>query len=68
MAMSQAANKVEDVIGHTGDATTEQNMSNPARDVPKYADPSGEKMLALVWNGKNSVKIRYPGATQGESY
>lgn len=57
MALSQAANVVERLLGHTGDATTEQNMTNPDRDVAKYADPSGEKMKALVWNGKNDVKV-----------
>src|SRR6201996_7532687 len=57
MALSQAALLVENLIGHTGDATTEQNLSNPSKDAEKYADPSGEKMKALVWNGKNSVKI-----------
>ena len=57
MALSQAANLIEKAIGHTGDATTEQNMTNPARDREKYGDPSGETMKALVWNGKNSVKV-----------
>ncbi|RVX72790.1 hypothetical protein B0A52_03143 [Exophiala mesophila] len=57
MALSQAAAKVEQAIGHTGDATTEQNLSNPAKDPSKYADPSGEKMKALIWNGKNDVKV-----------
>ena len=57
MAMSQAANLLEKALGHTGDATTEQNVSNPNRDIEKYADPSGEKMKALVWNGKNDVKV-----------
>jgi threonine dehydrogenase-like Zn-dependent dehydrogenase len=57
MALSQAAGLLEKVIGHTGDATTEQNLSNPANDPGKYADPSGEKMKALVWNGKNSVSV-----------
>jgi hypothetical protein len=57
MALSQASNLVEKAIGHTGDAATEQNLSNPARDPAKYADPSGAKMKALVWNGKNSVKL-----------
>lgn len=57
MAMTQAANLVEKILGHTGDATTEQNMTNPNRDISKYADPSGEKMKALVWNGKNDVKV-----------
>lgn len=57
MALSQAAAAVEKIIGHGGEATTEQNLSNPAKDIEKYADPSGEKMKALVWNGKNSVKV-----------
>ena len=45
MALSQAANYVENYLGHTGDATTEQNLTNPNRDPGKYADESGEKML-----------------------
>jgi threonine dehydrogenase-like Zn-dependent dehydrogenase len=57
MALSQAAALVEKVVGHEGTATTEQNLTNPSQDVSKYADPSGEKMQALVWNGKNSVKV-----------
>ena len=57
MALSQAANVVERIIGHGGDATTEQNLSNPNRDPKKYADPSGAKMKALVWAGKNTVKF-----------
>ncbi|MCJ1485334.1 hypothetical protein MMC06_005508 [Schaereria dolodes] len=57
MAMSQSANVLEKAIGHTGDATTEQNETNPGRDREKYADPSGEKMKALVWMGKNDVQV-----------
>jgi threonine dehydrogenase-like Zn-dependent dehydrogenase len=57
MALSQAAALVEKIVGHTGDATTEQNLTNPSKDISKYADPSGEKMKALIWNGKNSVKV-----------
>ena len=57
MALSQVANLLEKAIGHTGDATTEQNMTNPARDREKYADPSGETMKALVWMGKNAVEV-----------
>ena len=49
MAVSQAAGFVENIIGHTGDANTEQSLSNPAKDAEKYADLSGEKMKALVW-------------------
>ncbi len=57
MSMSQAANLVEKVLGHTDTATTEQNVTNPASDRAKYADPSGEQMKALVWMGKNDVKV-----------
>jgi threonine dehydrogenase-like Zn-dependent dehydrogenase len=57
MAVSQVAGLLEKVLGHTGDATTEQNLSNPSNDPGKYADPSGEKMKALIWNGKNSVSV-----------
>ncbi|KAL8984680.1 MAG: hypothetical protein Q9177_004635 [Variospora cf. flavescens] len=54
---SQAANLLEKAIGHTGDAVTEQNLTNPDRDREKYADPSGEKMKALAWMGKNDVQL-----------
>ncbi|KUJ16233.1 GroES-like protein [Mollisia scopiformis] len=57
MALSQAAALVEKVIGHGNNATTEQDLTNPARDRAKYADPSGETMKALVWMGKNDVQI-----------
>ena len=57
MATTQAANYVEKAIGHTDDAITEQDVSNPARDRAKYADPSGETMKALVWMGKNMVEV-----------
>ena len=57
MAMSQAANYIEKAIGHGDNATTEQNMTNPERDREKYADPSGEKMKALAWMGKNDVQM-----------
>lgn len=54
---SQAANLLEKAMGHLDGAATEQDVSNPARDREKYADPSGEKMKALVWNGKNDVQL-----------
>jgi hypothetical protein len=41
MAISQAAGFVEKIIGHTGEANTEQSLSNPAKDAEKYADPIG---------------------------
>lgn len=57
MAASQAAAFLEKAVGHGDNATTEQDVSNPARDRQKYGDPSGETMKALVWNGKNSVQV-----------
>ncbi|PMD62736.1 GroES-like protein [Hyaloscypha bicolor E] len=57
MALSQAAAVLEKVIGHDTNATTEQDITNPARDRAKYADPSGETMKALVWMGKNKVEV-----------
>lgn len=57
MALSQAAALLEKAVGHGTNATTAQDITNPGRDRAKYADPSGETMKALVWNGKNSVKI-----------
>jgi len=56
MALSQVAYKLEQLIGD-GKSATEQNVSNPALDRSKYADPSGETMKALVWEGKNTVKV-----------
>ena len=57
MALSQAAFKAEQALGHTGDATTTQNLTNPSQDPAKYADPSGARMKALIWQGKNSVQV-----------
>lgn len=34
------------------------DVTNPARDRSKYADPSGETMKALLWMGKNKVELR----------
>lgn len=57
MATSQAASLVEKAVGHGDNATIEQDVTNPAKDRQKYGDPSGEKMKALVWTGKGSVKV-----------
>lgn len=57
MAVSQAAAAFEHVIGHRDTSLTEQDITNPARDRAKYADPSGETMKALVWKGKNAVAV-----------
>ena len=58
MALSQAAALVEKAMRHGDNAVTEQDITNPARDRAKYADPSGEMMQALVWLGKGKVAVR----------
>lgn len=55
MAMSQAALKAEQAIGHGDDNTTLQDVTNPDQ-YPGAADPS-DKMKALVWMGKNKVEV-----------
>jgi len=57
MAMSQAAFKAEQAIGHDDNATTEQDITNPSNNTDRFADPSGEKMKALAWMGKNTVQV-----------
>jgi hypothetical protein len=57
MALSQAAALLEKAIGHGDNATTAQDITNPGRDRAKYADPSGEKMQALCWMGKNNAQV-----------
>lgn len=59
MALSQATYLVEKALGHGDNATIEQDVSNPALDRKKYADPSGETMKALAWMGKNDVQLSY---------
>ncbi|KFY44670.1 hypothetical protein V494_01375 [Pseudogymnoascus sp. VKM F-4513 (FW-928)] len=56
--MYSAGTDEEQAIGHDGSAVTQQDVSNPALDRSKYAGPSGEKMKALVWLGKNHVEVR----------
>ncbi|KLJ08267.1 oxidoreductase [Blastomyces silverae] len=55
MATSRAANVSE--TGRKEEAVVTQDVSNPARDRQKFADPSGETMKALVWLGKNDVAV-----------
>lgn len=55
--VAQASNLIEKVLGHGDNAVTEQDVTNPGRNREKYADPSGEKMKALVWMGKNTVEV-----------
>ncbi|PGH12977.1 hypothetical protein AJ79_03950 [Helicocarpus griseus UAMH5409] len=55
MATSQAANLTE--RGREEKATIRQDVSNPARERERFGDPSGEKMKALIWLGKNDVTL-----------
>jgi threonine dehydrogenase-like Zn-dependent dehydrogenase len=60
MAMSQAAFKAEQAIGHDDNAITEQDITNPANDPTRLGD-SSDSMLALAWQGKNKVEmVRVP--------
>jgi hypothetical protein len=53
------AKKAESILGHdTKDRAATTDISNPDRNGGKYADPSGETMKALVWMGKNDVRMR----------
>ncbi|KXT08358.1 hypothetical protein AC579_9939 [Pseudocercospora musae] len=56
MALSQAAYKAEQGIGHGDNATTAQDVTNPALDKEQFADTS-ETMKALAWMGKNKVEV-----------
>jgi hypothetical protein len=58
MAANLAGMVAESVLGHKDqDRAAHTAISNPNRDGGKYADPSGEKMKALVWMGKNDVRV-----------
>ncbi|BGP12645.1 hypothetical protein JCM10213v2_000562 [Rhodosporidiobolus nylandii] len=57
MAMNAAANAVEGLMSKPDPVDT-TSFANPKEDPAAFADPSGEKMQALVWEGKNSVAIR----------
>jgi hypothetical protein len=59
VAENFAAKQAEAILGHDNQGrATQTDISNPDRDGGKYADPSGEKMKALTWFGKNDVRIR----------
>ena len=57
MALSQAAYKLEQLIGHNDGAATQQDLSNPAQDGGKYGHPT-EKMKALVFTGIKRIEWR----------
>lgn len=55
MAMSQAAFKVEQALGHGDNATTAQDVTNPGNKA-EWGNPN-ETMKALAWMGKNKVEV-----------
>ena len=55
MAMSQAAFKAEQAIGHGDNATTAQDVTNPGLK-EEWGNPN-ETMKALAWMGKNKVEV-----------
>ncbi|GAA98245.1 uncharacterized protein L969DRAFT_85807 [Mixia osmundae IAM 14324] len=57
MAMNAASNKAEQALGHGENTKIHDEISNPGKQESKYADPSGEKMKALAWMGKNHVEL-----------
>ncbi|GAB7344207.1 hypothetical protein MBLNU457_2098t1 [Dothideomycetes sp. NU457] len=56
MAVSQLAAMAEKAIGHNDNAITAQDVTNYEGRHAKYGDPN-EKMKALAWMGKNTVKM-----------
>jgi len=52
-----AANAAQRYMGDaTNELETTPEISNPNKN-PAWADPSGEKMKALAWFGKNDVRV-----------
>lgn len=55
MAMSQAAWKAEQAIGHGDNATTAQDVTNPG--LKEEWGSNKDTMKALAWMGKNTVEV-----------
>jgi len=53
MATSQAAYAAEKAVGHDGSAILQQDVANYQGEL----GDSGEKMKALVWQGKGTVEV-----------
>ena len=54
MAVSQAANLVEKVIGHDNSATVTTDVSNYKNE---YGMESGPLIKATTWQGKKTVSV-----------
>ncbi|KAJ6264981.1 hypothetical protein Dda_1135 [Drechslerella dactyloides] len=58
MATNAAANLAERQMGSYPEGTAAHaGISNYDAQNNQFADPSGEQMLALTWQGKNNVKV-----------
>ena len=55
MAMSQAAFKAEQALGHGDNATTAQDVTNPG--LKEEWGNANVTMKALAWMGKNKVEV-----------
>ena len=51
-----AANLAGKMMGDAAEMANTTEVSNPNKN-PAWADPSGEKMQALAWMGKNDVRM-----------
>jgi hypothetical protein len=56
MALANIAWQAEKALGHNDNADTAQDVTNPGLEREKHGDPN-ENMKALIWNGKNDVKV-----------
>lgn len=54
MAVSQAANLVEKLVGHGDNASVTTDVSHYANE---HGRETGEKILATTWQGKNAVTL-----------
>lgn len=54
MAVSQAANVVENVLGHDDNATITTDVSNYNNE---YGMESGPLIKATTWQGKNKISV-----------
>ena len=54
MAMSQAANLAEKIVGHGDNATVTTDVSNYNNE---HGMETGEMIKATTWQGKNQVKV-----------
>lgn len=54
MAISQAANVVEKIVGHGDDASVTTDVSHYDNE---YGSKKGDRILATIWQGKNDVKL-----------